>query len=82
MRALDAGADDYVTKPFSIGELLARLRAALRRGVAERHRPASLAFGASRLTCPGARPQERGIVDVTRQEYEVLGRSRGSRGGC
>jgi two-component system KDP operon response regulator KdpE len=29
--ALDAGADDYVTKPFSMGELLARLRAALRR---------------------------------------------------
>ncbi len=30
--ALDAGADDYVTKPFAMGELLARLRAALRRG--------------------------------------------------
>src|SRR5690606_7908962 len=29
--ALDAGADDYVTKPYSTGELLARLRAALRR---------------------------------------------------
>ena len=29
--ALDAGADDYVTKPFAMGELLARLRAALRR---------------------------------------------------
>ena len=29
--ALDAGADDYVTKPFSVDELLARLRAALRR---------------------------------------------------
>ncbi len=31
VRALDAGADDYVTKPFAMGELLARLRAALRR---------------------------------------------------
>ena len=29
--ALDAGADDYVTKPFSVDELLARLRAVLRR---------------------------------------------------
>lgn len=28
--ALDAGADDYVSKPFTVGELLARLRAALR----------------------------------------------------
>jgi len=34
--ALDAGADDYVTKPFSMGELLARLRAALRRAKPER----------------------------------------------
>jgi two-component system KDP operon response regulator KdpE len=32
VRALDAGADDYVTKPFDMSELLARLRAALRRG--------------------------------------------------
>jgi two-component system KDP operon response regulator KdpE len=32
VRALDAGADDYVTKPFGMGELLARLRAATRRG--------------------------------------------------
>ena len=31
VRALDAGADDYVTKPFGMGELLARLRAAVRR---------------------------------------------------
>jgi len=32
VEALDAGADDYVTKPFGMGELLARVRAALRRG--------------------------------------------------
>ena len=31
MRALDAGADDYMTKPFGTDELLARLRAVLRR---------------------------------------------------
>lgn len=35
IEALDRGADDYVTKPFALGEVLARLRAALRRGAAE-----------------------------------------------
>lgn len=34
INALDAGADDYVTKPFAVGELLARIRAALRRTIA------------------------------------------------
>ena len=41
IRGLDAGADDYLTKPFAVGELLARVRAALRR----RYRPESGASG-------------------------------------
>ena len=54
--ALDAGADDYVTKPFSMAELLARLRAALRRddhqaaGAALAHRPGRDRPDAARFT--------------------------------
>jgi two-component system, OmpR family, KDP operon response regulator KdpE len=39
--ALDSGADDYVVKPFAIGELLARIRAALRRSTSEESPPKS-----------------------------------------
>ena len=42
--ALDAGADDYVTKPYAVGELLARLRAALRRAAAPAGRAAGRAL--------------------------------------
>ena len=43
--ALDAGADDYVTKPYAVGELLARLRAALRRAAAPCREPPAVRFG-------------------------------------
>ncbi len=41
IRALDSGADDYLTKPFDIQELLARARALIRRSQGERHRPSA-----------------------------------------
>jgi two-component system OmpR family response regulator len=52
VRALDLGADDYLTKPFSYAVLIARLRALVRRGAAER--PAVLEAGELRLD-PAAR---------------------------
>ena len=54
VRALDAGADDYITKPFGTDELLARLRAALRR-VGRRKRAARSDSATSRSTSRRAR---------------------------
>jgi two-component system KDP operon response regulator KdpE len=75
IKALDAGADDYLTKPFGIGELLARIRAALRRvardaGVAA---DSALEFGDVRVDL-AARRVLRGGVDVhlTPNEYRLL----------
>jgi DNA-binding response OmpR family regulator len=41
IEALDSGADDYVVKPFNVGELLARVRAVLRRGKGTAYDPAA-----------------------------------------
>jgi two-component system OmpR family response regulator len=59
---LDAGADDYLTKPFSFAELSARLRALIRRGTPER--PSELAVGGLRLD-PATHRAWRGDVEVT-----------------
>jgi DNA-binding response OmpR family regulator len=69
--ALDTGADDYVTKPFSHVVLVARLRALIRRGAGER--PAVLEAGDLRFD-PGARRTWRGDVDVelTAREMALL----------
>jgi two-component system KDP operon response regulator KdpE len=74
VEALDAGADDYVTKPFSINELLARVRAALRRTSAVEGTDASqIEIGDFRIDVPGRRVEVRNReVRLTPKEFDVL----------
>jgi len=71
IRGLDAGADDYLVKPFAFGELLARLRALVRRGVSER--PAVITVGdvvldpAAHTVTRDGRP-----VDLSVREFSLL----------
>lgn len=68
---LDAGADDYLTKPFSFAELLARLRALIRRGPGER--PAELEVGTLRLDPATRQVWQRGsVVELTAKEFALL----------
>jgi two-component system response regulator MprA len=69
---LDAGADDYMVKPFDVGELKARLRALLRRANPEADTDA-LSFAELRLDADrhGAQVGEN-FVELTRTEYQLL----------
>jgi two-component system OmpR family response regulator len=71
VKGLDSGADDYLTKPFSLAELLARLRALVRRGPVER--PTELTVGNLRLN-PATREVHRGetAVDLSAREFALL----------
>jgi two-component system, OmpR family, response regulator len=71
VRGLDGGADDYLTKPFSLAELLARLRALARRGTTER--PAVIEVGSLRLD-PAARQVWRGDreIELSAREFALL----------
>jgi two-component system OmpR family response regulator len=68
---LDGGADDYLTKPFSFAELLARLRALVRRGGAER--PVELEVGDLRLD-PATKRVTRGDaeIELSAREFALL----------
>jgi two-component system response regulator MprA len=71
VQGLDAGADDYLVKPFALDEVLARLRALLRRAKPEA--PEILAFADLRLDT-GTHQAFRGerSIDLTAKEYELL----------
>jgi two-component system, OmpR family, response regulator MprA len=70
---LDVGADDYMVKPFDVGELKARLRALLRRSKAEADADGGLSFEELRLDPMrhGAQVGEN-LVELTRTEYQLL----------
>ena len=73
VEALDEGADDYVTKPFGIEELMARVRAALRRGGAEPSGPAPVVtadFSLDFTTYEASGPT--GAVHLTPTEWRLL----------
>jgi len=73
VKALDAGADDYVTKPFGMEELLARVRANLRRTRKEESELAPMVIGDFKID-PGARSvsvKDR-AVHLTPKEFDLL----------
>lgn len=71
--ALDLGADDYVNKPFGIGELTARLRAALRHARKSPAEPAQIEAGSLLIDIPAHRVTRNGeAIRLTPKEFDLL----------
>ena len=71
--ALDLGADDYVEKPFAIGELLARLRAALRHHAGRASEPTKIEMNGLIVDMEKRRVTKNGVaIKLTPREYDVL----------
>jgi two-component system, OmpR family, KDP operon response regulator KdpE len=72
IEALDAGADDYLVKPFSVGELMARVRAGLRRRDRAGEAPSVIAFGECEIDLVRRQVRRRGEhVHLTPVEYKL-----------
>src|SRR6202790_3233668 len=70
---LDLGADDYVAKPFSVRELMARIRALLRRTNSSKDLPNDLSFGDVEVDFLRYVARRRGKpVEMTRKEFAIL----------
>ena len=74
IRGLDSGGDDYITKPFKLGELCSRIRALLRRsGTTEQNNPTLIKCGNITIDLIGSRALLRGEqLDLTITEYRLL----------
>jgi two-component system KDP operon response regulator KdpE len=73
VEALDAGADDYITKPFQLRELIARLRAAIRRNVSPEQAAAAITIGELMLDASRHVVQKNGRrVHLTPKQFELL----------
>lgn len=71
--ALDLGADDYVNKPFNVGELLARMRAATRHRMQRHEEKAILAIGDLTIDSPRHRvARQDAEIKLTPKEFELL----------
>ncbi|WP_259221931.1 MULTISPECIES: heavy metal response regulator transcription factor [Raoultella] len=72
IKGLELGADDYLVKPFSFAELLARIRTALRRG-GQAKREEQLTVGDLRLNITTRRVERAGVrLDLTNKEFNLL----------